>query len=313
MDSELRWEVYKSIVVEVRMGTFGGDTHILNFLNLKSLKVKKSEIESANPAPTPICFRFTQSHFNAVEILTQGKFQEYHHISDAIVTQLVNDGAIIVDASHCEIGYGYLGTDVWDGKTQAYIGHVGMRCGLPAGHGTSHTGTGPCKAHGMYDPVYHANKSMTTGRTSKVVKRSLHDKIDQYMERTFDVARELATQRMVVQELMGMAEQMDDQDYVTYGRGVLKDVLEATRTIAQTCSTASNISAKSALTSAHVLYIQVTVADLLNRWITDPKDRESALADLANRLGNQGLIANQRQPQVIDGIPSGIGELDNVG
>jgi len=299
VDSELRWEEYKRIDISVDEKTTGGHTYLLDFARTRG--------------KIALCFRYTQSHFNAVQALTQGKSNELHHIQDSVVTQMVNAGKLIVDASHCEPGYGYLGCDVWDGTTHQYIGHVGAKCNLPAGQGTSHYGTGPCKAHGLMDPVYHASGKMTTGRTSKVVRRSLQDKIDQYMDRTFDVARELATQRMVVAELMSIAENMDDQEYKLYGRSVLSDILDATSQVANTVQKASSISAKSALTSAHVLYIQVTVADILNKWISDPKDREMALQDLSNRLGSQGMTMDTRTPKMIDGMPSGIGELDRIG
>jgi hypothetical protein len=156
-------------------------------------------------------------------------------------------------------------------------------CANVAGHETWHRGEGACKYHGGT-----AGKPPTTGAKSVVAKRRLADDIQKYLEKDeskmMDLRYELAAVRILFQEFV---EKFPDVDDERYGIEVNR-AMAMVGTIGSLVDKISRIEARNTLTASQVVYLRVTVADILMKYIMDPDRRDRAIRELVHRVGGEG-------------------------
>lgn len=260
---------YKDIHLVVMEGTLGGSTYTV--------------------AGNDLCFAYTRSHYRTVRALTDGESKDLLDIKDRVVDNLIAIGDIEVDDEDCLEDYGWLGCVVWDGDGSK-IGVVGSRCSLLSGFGTDHVGTGRCKHHGGAGIHSRIAAKMTHGLTSKHTRASLEKKVNDYLKdpSPLDLSRELATQRALLDELL---------TYIT-GQGDMAafadripDLMRLQDMIGKQVDRIVSIEARYALTASQVMYVQVTVSDVISKYLVDPIVREAAAAELAERLGTSAAAA----------------------
>jgi len=274
----MKFADYVDMDLNVRSGTTGGDTYY----------VGDPPKESPEQPGYPRCFTFTSSHYDAVRALTEGNSKEWTDIDDKIVDDLIVQGSVIIDESNCRDGLGYLGAEVW--QDGSYIGGVGDRCGHEAGWGTEHLGYGRCKFH---DGTVVRKGRITHGRTSARLREQVQQKVMYFMDNParLSISREIAMMRgltdVVLEMVTAKGSEMEFME-------VYPDIMRSLEMIGRMVDKSSQIETRSALTASQVLYIQATMADLLNSYITDPTIREDALAHLVDRLGGQGIDMDNR-------------------
>jgi hypothetical protein len=183
-----------------------------------------------------------------------------------------------------------------------------LRCANPAGHNTDHPGTGACSVHGgVLANVDNVIKFIKNGRSAYVTRASLSGKIERYLnedaEQLFDLSKELAALRAIFEEVIEkMAEPTDP---LKYGDDVFR-IVNLVGTIGTLVEKISRINSRNTLTSAQVLYLRATVADILVKYIRDPNDREQAVKELTSRVtGNElpdyNLVKRESWEEVEDG------------
>lgn len=263
----LSYADWKNLIVEEKLGTPGGDTIIMN--------------------GKPICYALTHGSCRAVKALTGGVTKDYRLIVDGVVNHLEATGIIIVDETECD-DEGWLGCIVKDADG-GKIGQVGDRCTKYAGWGTGHVGTGRCKLHGGKVAAVTMAK-MKHGRTAVVTKKRLASLIEKYAADPdpFNLARELATQRALLDEFLDIIVSVGDPKVLAQN---IPDIMKSVDSVGKMVDRMVAIEQKYALTAGQVMYIQLTVVDILNTFIDDPARRESAANQLARRLGTDATIA----------------------
>lgn len=160
----------------------------------------------------------------------------------------------------------------------------GNRCSRKAGYGTWHLGEGACKFCGGT-----AGRKPTTGRHAKMARRRLKKTVEKYLAndhtRLMDLTPELATMRILFQEFIEDFPVSTDDNF-----GIeLHRVTNLVGTIGTLVDKISRIESRNTLTAAQVLYLRVTMADILMKYIADPDDRDRAVAELADRVGGSQL------------------------
>lgn len=183
-----------------------------------------------------------------------------------------------------------------------------LRCANAAGHNTDHPGTGACSVHGgVLANVDNVIKFIKTGKSAYVTRASLANKIDRYLnedsDQLFDLSTELAALRAIFEEVIEkMAEPTDP---LKYGDDLFR-VVNLVGTIGTLVEKISKINSRNTLTSAQVLYLRATVADILVKFIRDPNEREMAVKELTSRVtGNElpdyNLVKRERWEKVEEG------------
>lgn len=155
------------------------------------------------------------------------------------------------------------------------------RCTHPAGYNTDHLGTGACHLHGGAN----IPTNIVTGAGAVKTKMRLQTKIDAYLEKDksqlMDLSYQLAATRAIFDEFITRFPDPNDD---TYGIG-LHRFQGIVGTLSSLVEKISKIENRNTLTTAQVLYLRATVADLLMKYIPDPEIRERAAKELAVRLG----------------------------
>jgi len=253
--------------IESEDGTIGGTTY---YIGTKTL-----------------CYNFLKSHYRVVRLLTGEpsgrKGRDYLNIKDEYVQSLVNMGEIVVDTSDCVDGFGWLGCKVSD--TDGFlIGVVGDRCGMVAGYGTEHVGTGRCKLHGGADILDRASAITKDGLSSRYLKRAVQDKIDKYRNdpAPIDLTNEIATSRALLEYMT--EEVLEDGDREAFLAKV-PSIIKLMDTVGRQVDRAAAIERRYAMTAAQVIYVQRVFVGILDKYVYDPSDRASIAAELAQKLG----------------------------
>lgn len=163
------------------------------------------------------------------------------------------------------------------------------RCSNVAGFKTDHAGTGACAYHGG------ASKShgIVTGANARVTKLRLQDKIDTYLQsdrdKLMDLSYQLAATRAIFDEfIVNFPDPSDDNYGINLHR--FQGIVGTLSTVVEKISKIDN---RNTLTTAQVLYLRATVADLLMKYIKDPDLRERAARELAARMGGDMSVELQ--------------------
>jgi hypothetical protein len=165
-----------------------------------------------------------------------------------------------------------------------------FRCGKSAGYMTDHNGSGACKLHGGSNGnVDVIMKNIKTGRAAFKTRMGLSEKINEYLQgdsdKLFDLSHELASMRAIFEEMMEMFSKPNEDKYSA-------DIYRAVNlvgTIGTLVDKISRIQSRNTLTSAQVLYIRATVADILVKYLKDPTQRELAVKELMSRVAGNAL------------------------
>ena len=252
---------YIDCKIHVEDNTDGGDTYYLD--------------------GKPKCFTYVSAHHRAVEVISGGKVSDVSKLTDDIVDEALEKGLCTIDDSAELEAYPWLAIKVWD-EEGVYIGEIGSRCMNLAGRGTEHKGTGRCQYHCSEDPVH----VMKTGRHALRMQAKLRKKIEDYsdMMDSRSLEGELAIQRVLLNE---MVDHLYDEEMVSPAEmvAVASKIVYLADVVGRQVERITTIEQKSALTASQVMYLQVTVADILTKYIVDPRDREQAARELSRRLG----------------------------
>ena len=267
------WMKYDLEVIE---GTTGGDTYAV--------------IDRETGEKKKLCYCFDHAHYKACLQLTEGKTSDFNDISDSVVNRLVEEEKIFIDTSQCLPDFGYLGAEVWD-KDEVFIGTIGDRCMHQAGFGTDHLGWGRCRYHGGSKIGKRILATIKHGLQSQHLRSQVMGKIEKYLSdpAPLDLARELATQRALLELLMNHVVDQGDLDYFMSRVPGLMELIES---IGNMANKAALIEKRYAMTAAQVLYVQHVFVDIINRYIADPGAREEVAGELARRLGSAAREAN---------------------
>ena len=160
-----------------------------------------------------------------------------------------------------------------------------LRCDRLAGHGTDHKGEGACKTHGGSNGATSGVGRYKHGRTAIKTQSKLTQRIDKYYEKDreelLDVKYELASVRAIFKELIdNLSEYHDDE----FSRDIRR-IMELTSIIGTLVDKISTIESRNALTISQIMYFRATVADILMKYIKDPKMQELAAKELVQRVG----------------------------
>ena len=262
----ISWAKWSELNIDVHDNTPGGATYVVG--------------------ATPLCFAVLAGTNKAVKALTGGKSTNPDYINDEFVQQLLDDGKIDIDDTKCG-NDGWWGCQVWvDGE---YVGEVGERCAKRAGYGTDHPGTGRCKHHGGAGFLLGAAATITHGRKSHHMRKTLADKIQQYLQdqNLLDLSKELAVQRASLDTMVEYADSLmaeDPDQAIRLTNGLVKICGE----IGRLAERVASIDQKYALTAGHVRYIQAVVVDVLTKYVPGPYQQEQAAKELVSRLGGGG-------------------------
>ncbi len=247
----------------------------------------------------PMCFRFTQSHRRAVWLLTGELSTDVEDIDDAAVDRMLEEGKILINDDECIPKHGWMGCLVWDADKE-YIGTVGDRCQFKAGRETEHPSYGRCKYH-HGGGSYSIAGEMATGRHSKTFKRLVHERIQAYAAdpRRMDLSRELGIQRAMLELLLDKLD--DDSDDAEVLR-LISGISSMANQVAKLADKISTIDHRTALTVNQVMYIQVTVIDVMRRHL--PQDAvQTAAMELSDRLGTKKAFGSAMTSMLGSGEP----------
>jgi hypothetical protein len=244
-------------------GTTGGDTYIVD--------------------GKPLCFAYSRAHVRAVKALTNGTSGHLDQISDQLVDELLESRVIMINEDHCQEEYGWLGCRVFDGDG-ALIGIIGDRCTQPAGWGTDHPMEGRCRLHGGAGIEKRAKARITNGRTSKVLRRRVKEKVQAYLDdpQPTDLSRELATQRALLDEMLEGV--LDIGDPEVFANSIPR-VMAQLDLIGRQVDRITKVEQRYALTAGQIEYVKGVMADVINLYIEDPHARERAANFLVSKLG----------------------------
>lgn len=156
--------------------------------------------------------------------------------------------------------------------------HGGL-CERPAGWNTIHEGEGGCKTHSGNagrPPIHGDRHTATDGRLRRRVDEYLAKNREQLMDLTF----ELATARQLFEEFIDTFPQPGSQDYAASASRVLLMI----QAIGSLVDKISRIENRNTITAAEVAYLRIIMADILVKWISDPRDREMAVKELMSRM-----------------------------
>lgn len=253
----LQFKDYRHWRIEHVPGTPGGETHIV--------------------ADRARCFAFTRSHRQAVYALTGGQSFNMDDITDDAVDALLANGDVAINDDDCVDGYGLLGCAVWNGDGE-FLGTVGDRCSNTAGQETGHPGYGRCRYHNGRLSISMAKH----GRAAPQFRQMLKDRIAAYAQdpNATRLHRELAIQRALLDTLLERMTDEDDPDLLP----MIERIASMADTVTKTVNRMSQIDHRQALTASQVVYVQITVVDVLRRYL--PQDVwTDAAKELSDRLG----------------------------
>lgn len=137
---------------------------------------------------------------------------------------------------------------------------------------------GRCRMHGGKS----TGQPVTIGRYSLSHRKALADKAQAFLNdpTPADLSGELALMRALLQEYLDR-----------YGDGTHLPVLEIERifgmieAISRLVERIAKILTSTALTAAEVQYLQVRIADLLTKYVTDDDKRQQFLDELSQSIG----------------------------
>lgn len=259
----LSYSDYITKHIGVRKNTRGGDTYVVDGKTL--------------------CFAYSKSHYKAVEALTFPGNKDISKLDIDAIEAKEDEGTIQIEwpelPAGARIEHPYAGCKIYSSNGEL-IGELDSRCSHPAGFGTDHVGTGRCKYHGGM-----AGRKPTHGRQSKVLRGDIKSKVDKYLEegvpQLLDLSRELITQRMLLEKMLEYFEGLGDEEKFAYA---IPELIRSVDIIGRMAERIAKIENSTALTASQVLYLQVTVADIVTKYIQDPILRERAAAEIASRL-----------------------------
>lgn len=162
-----------------------------------------------------------------------------------------------------------------------------MRCTNPAGYKTYHNGTGACAYHGGNAGEKSAAAMVKTGRFSTATKMRLANSVQQYIAQDraqlLDLTEQLAISKAIFDEFV---ENFPEPSAKEYGLQLNRfmSIISALGNLVEKMSRMDN---RNTITTAQVLYLRATVADILMKYLKDPYDRERAAKELASRMGGE--------------------------
>lgn len=149
---------------------------------------------------------------------------------------------------------------------------TGKRCNNPAVKGRT-----VCRLHGG-----HAGRPIIHGRYSVEHRRSLAEKVQKFLEDPSpgDLTSELALMRALLQDFLGRYEDPLPMPVsaIDHAFGMIDQVSKLVERI-------SRILNATALTQVELHYLQVTLIDLLMRYIDDPNKRLAFVSELRKATG----------------------------
>jgi len=164
------------------------------------------------------------------------------------------------------------------------IDNTGHRCSNTAGKGTWHVGQGACRKHGG-----NAGRKPTTGKHAFRARERLADRIEYFLEHDYDklmrLDRELAAMKLLIQDFIERFPEPEDTKF-TIELSRLTTMIQAVGSLVDKIS---RIESRNALTTQQVLYLRVTMADILMKYVPVEK-RERAVQELAQRVGSTQLF-----------------------
>jgi len=157
---------------------------------------------------------------------------------------------------------------------------TGNRCTNTAGKGTWHVGEGACRKHGG-----NAGRPPTTGKYAFRARERLADRIEYFLEHDYDklmrLDTELAALKLLILDFIEEFPSPDDKKFsIAVTR--LTAMIQAAGSLVEKIS---RVESRNALTTQQVLYLRVTMADILMKYVPVEK-RERAIAELAQRVGS---------------------------
>lgn len=165
---------------------------------------------------------------------------------------------------------------------------TGKPCKKPQGWGTQHVGFGKCRLHGGATPIKH-------GRYSLVHRQSLQAKVSEFLADPApgDLSSELALTRALLQDYLNRF-----GEDVALPMTSIKHINDMVEQIGKTVERISRILNQTALTQAEVQVLQVTIADLLLRYMDDPDQRIAFLGELRKALAGTGFDRTPDRPSL---------------
>lgn len=273
----LHYGDYVNSHVDIQENTRGGNTYIVDGKKL--------------------CFAYTKSHYKAVEALSIPGNKDISKVDPDVVEDKENRGEIELECPDLPAGtrleHPFAGCKVYDSSGEL-IGELDSRCSHPAGFGTDHVGTGRCKYHGGM-----AGRKPVHGRHSRAAE-DIRAKVDAYLEegipQLLDLSRELTTQRLLLDRMLEYFQNNDDEEKFVYA---IPQLMKSVDIIGRMVERIVKIENSTALTASQVLYLQVTVADIVTKYIQDPMVREKAAAEIASRLAGSSPVPAQIQASTL--------------
>ena len=155
---------------------------------------------------------------------------------------------------------------------------AGNPCGQRAGWGTDHVGDGRCKLHGG-----NAGRPIIHGRYSIKHRESLQAKMQEFLEdeNPGNLMSELALQRAMLQDFL---ERLGTE--IPINVVMRKHVFDMVESISKVIERVTRILNQSALTIAEVKLLEMTILDLLLRYIDDPQKRLSFMGEFRRLVGS---------------------------
>lgn len=170
-------------------------------------------------------------------------------------------------------------------------GRPDERCEKVAGHRTDHLYYGACRQHGG-DSGKAQRLAGLSGRVNTTLKHKITHYLHQDRDTMLDLTQELAKSRAVLDQLTDNFPELsyigdDENADKELGRyfAFVKLFNETVGTLSRLVDNISRIDNRNAITAAQVIYLKATVADLLLKYISDPREQESAVQELQARLG----------------------------
>lgn len=176
----------------------------------------------------------------------------------------------------------------YGGKNNKAANGEYLRCGMPAGWGTDHQGTGACKRCGGLND---GTANITTGKYATKTKKRMKDKIDAYLQKDkrelYDLTYELATMKALFEEFSENLPDYDDADFNLSANRISNLV----GTIGTLIDKISRIEARNALTMGQLLLFRHVFSEILMKYIPDTVMQDLAIAELVDRAGGNSEYA----------------------
>lgn len=150
---------------------------------------------------------------------------------------------------------------------------TGKRCHNPAVNGRS-----VCRLHGG-----NAGRPLIHGRYSVEHRKSLEEKVQKFLEDPApgDLTSELALMRALLQDFLGRF-----PDGVPMPNKAIGHIFGMVEQVSKLVERISRILNATALTQVELHYLQVTLIDLLMRYIDEPDKRIAFVGELRSAIGS---------------------------